>query len=102
MMKKCEKCVHRVACKKTAVACKHFNHIDFKSLELEFNINDVVEDKRGDNYKVSIDTTWVMFPSRAEGRRLEVFYKKKGEQYGEFHEIGTAIISKGRFKIINW
>ena len=101
-MNTCEKCVHRVACKKTKVACEHFNHMDFKSLTLEFNINDVDKNKHKDEYKVSIDTTWVMFPSRAEGRRLEVFYKKKGAKYGKFHEIGTVIINNGKFQIINW
>ena len=100
MKKYCKGCKHRVACKGTVKACRHFNELDIKNLSLNFRTNDIQE--RKDEYEVSIDTTWVMFPSGAVGQRLEVFYKKKDAEYGEMYEIGTAVISKGVFRIIQW
>ena len=99
-MKKCENCPYKVACKRTKTACKYFDGLDIKGLSLNFRTNDI---ETNEEYVISIDTTFVAFPGlKKMGQRLEVFYKKKGEKYGALHEIGTAIISKGRFKIINW
>lgn len=102
MTRPCDKCPHKGACRRTKKACKYFDHLDIKTLSLDFTTNDIVENKKDDEYEVSIDTTFVMFPGGAIGQRLEVFYKKKGEKYGQFHEIGTVIVANGRFKIIQW
>lgn len=71
----------------------------FNNLSLDFITQDVITDEE---YEASIDAVFIMFPSGKVGQRLEVFYKKKGAKYGEFHEIGTVIIEKGKFKIIQW
>ena len=91
--------MHKEACRRTKRACRYFEKLEFKTLSLDFTTQDIATDEE---YEVSIDTVFVMFPSRKIGQRLEVFYKKKGAKYGEFHEIGTVIIEKGKFKIVQW
>lgn len=79
---------------------KRVKNQKFKGLFLEFQTTDVVT---GEEYLVSIDSVFVAFPGlKKMGQRLEVFYKKKGVEWGEVYEIGTVIISDGKFKIINW
>jgi hypothetical protein len=100
MKKSCKGCKHYIACKGTLKACRYFSKLDIKSMSLDFRTRDI---DTNDEYEIRIDTVFVAFPGLTKvGQRLEVFYKKKGVKYGKSYEIGTAIISKGVFKIINW